>query len=242
MKIRTAALASLLCCGIALAAFAQASNQPIKIALTDDKVGSEPVTFLPMVGDWAVVQDAGKKVLSVDGQQWLRGNAARGLTEKARAIYGSRYDQFMDNVKAFAYFPYTVAKDIDDFQNGEISMRYKLIGGQLDQCAGILFNLKSNGDYLTVRFNAKDHNVVLWTFNKGVRKFVKKGVEDVDVPMLTWNDLKIVVKGTQLQAYMNGKFYIDYKLPEPVSGKVGLWSKTDSASYFDDYTVILAGR
>ena len=36
------------------------------------------------------------------------------------------------------------------------------------------------------------------------------------------------------------KFYIDYKLSEPVSGKVGLWSKTDSASYFDDYTVAFA--
>ena len=167
---------------------------------------------------------------------------AAGVADRAKMLYGERYGEFLDNVKAFAYFPYSVAKDIDDFQNGEIGMRYKLIGGQLDQCAGILFNLKSNGDYLTVRFNAKDHNVVLWTFNKGVRKFVKKGVEDVDVPMLTWNDLKIVVKGTQLQAYMNGKFYIDYKLPEPVAGKVGLWSKTDSASYFDDYTVTLAGR
>ena len=117
MKTRTAALATLLCCGVALAAFAQASDQPIKIALTDDKVGSEPVTFLPMVGEWAVVQDAGKKVLSVDGQQWLRGNAARGLAEKSRAIYGSRYDQFMDNVKAFAYFPYAVATGVKRTQN-----------------------------------------------------------------------------------------------------------------------------
>ena len=60
MKTPTAALASLLCCGIALAAFAQTNGQPIKLALTEDKVGSEPVTFLPMVGDWAIVQDAGK--------------------------------------------------------------------------------------------------------------------------------------------------------------------------------------
>jgi len=59
MKTGTAALASLFFCGIALAAFAQTSNQPIKITLNEDKVGSEPVTFLPMVGDWAVVQDSG---------------------------------------------------------------------------------------------------------------------------------------------------------------------------------------
>ncbi len=242
MTIRSAVLVGVVFCGFLLSAAAQETNRTTKIMLTDDKVGSEPETFLAVVGDWTVAQDGGKKVVSVDGQRWLNGQAARGLAEKARTIYGSRYDQFMDNVKAFAYFPYAVAKDIDDFQNGEISMRYKLLGGQLDQCAGILFNLKSNGDYLTVRFNAKDHNVVLWTFNKGTRKFVKKGVEDVDVPMNTWNDLKISVKGTQLQAFMNGKFYIDYKLAEPVSGKIGLWSKTDSASYFDDYTVTPAGK
>jgi hypothetical protein len=240
MNTRSAFLVAVLLCGFSLAASAQ--DQVKKIVLTDDKVGSEPTTFLSMVGDWTVVQDAGKKVLSVDGQLWLNGQPSRGLAEKARAVYGSRYDQFMDNVKAFAYFPYAVAKDVDDFQNGEISIRYKLIGGQLDQCAGILFNLKPNGDYLTVRFNAKDHNVVLWTFNKGTRKFVKKGVQDVDVPMNSWNDLKITVNGTKLQAFMNGKFYIDFALAEPVSGKIGLWSKTDSASYFDDYTVTLAGK
>ena len=51
----------------------------------------------------------------------------------------------------------------------------RLSPGQLDQCAGILFNLKDNGDYLTVRFNGMEDNVVLWTFNQGVRKFVKRG-------------------------------------------------------------------
>ena len=51
---------------------------------------------------------------------------------------------------------------------------FKLVDGKLDSCAGILFNLKPNGDYLTVRFNGKEDNVVLWTFNKGKRSFVKK--------------------------------------------------------------------
>src|SRR5437667_5847935 len=220
-----------------------ASSGEIRVDLTKERVGHESTKFLSVVGNWSIVEDnSGKKVIAVDGRSWLRGQPSGSLAEKARSIYGARNEEFIDNVKAWAYFPYAVAKDVDDFHDGEIGVWFKIVAGQLDQCAGILFNLKPNGDYLTVRFNAKDHNVVLWTFNKGVRKFVKKGVEDVDVPMNSWNDLKIIVKGTQLQAYMNGKFYIDYKLAEPVAGKVGLWSKTDSASYFDDYTVTLAGR
>ncbi|PYS78198.1 MAG: hypothetical protein DMF70_15260 [Acidobacteria bacterium] len=176
-------------------------------------------------------------MLGVDGRSWLRGQPAGSLAEKARAIYGARNEEFIDNVKAWAYFPYAVAKDIPDFADGEISMRFKIVAGQLDQCAGILFNLKSNGDYLTVRFNGMEDNVVLWTFNKGVRKFVKRGAENVPLARNQWHTLQISVHGTSLQASLNGKHLLDYTLAAPVSGRVGVWSKTDSVSYFDDYTV-----
>ena len=118
--------------------------RPIRVDVGKDKTGGESSKFLSMVGDWMVVEDGGKKVYAVDGRQWLRGNPARGLAEKARTIYGSKHEDFVDNVKAFAYFPISVAKDINDFQNGEISMKFKLISGQLDKCAGILFNVKPN--------------------------------------------------------------------------------------------------
>ncbi len=186
---------------------------------------------------WVVAQDNGKNILMVDGRQWKRGQPAGGLADKARLIYGARHEEFIDNVKAFAYFPYAVAQGIDDFHNGEISVRFQLLEGQLDQCAGILFNLKPNGDYLTVRFNGKEDNLVLWTFNKGKRSFVKKGSEDMPLAMKKWLDMKIRIQGTKLEGYLNGKLLLEYTLAEPVSGKVGVWSKTDSVSYFDGYTV-----
>ncbi len=128
----------------------------LRVDVSNDKVGSEATRFLSVVGNWVVVQDGTKKCLAVDGRQWMRGQPAGGLAEKARAIYGAKHEEFIDNVKAFAYFPYAVAKEIEDFRDGEISVRFKLVSGQLDQCAGILFNLKPDGDYLTVRFNGKD--------------------------------------------------------------------------------------
>lgn len=209
----------------------------IRVDLSRERPGRESTKFLAVVGNWSIVEDGGKRVLGVDGRAWLRGQPAGSLAEKARAIYGSRNEEFIDNVKAWAYFPYAVARDIPDFQNGEISMRFKIVAGQLDQCAGILFNLKSNGDYLTVRFNGMEDNVVLWTFNKGVRKFVKRGAENVPLARNQWHTLQISVHGTSVQASLNGKHLLDYTLAEPVSGKVGVWAKTDSVSYFDDYTV-----
>jgi hypothetical protein len=223
----------------ALAAFAPSSGAQaaMRITVTDDRAGAEPSRFLPLVGNWIIAEDSGRKVVLVDGREWKRGQPANGLADKARAIYGSRHEEFIDNVKAFAYFPIAVAKDVDDFRNGEISMRFKLVGGTLDKCAGILFNVKPNGDYLAVRFNGTEDNLVLWKFEQGKRSFVKKGVENVPIAMNTWHDMKIVVNGTQLEGWLDGRKLLDYTLPAPVTGKVGLWSKTDSMSEFDDFVV-----
>jgi hypothetical protein len=194
-------------------------------------------SFAPMVGYWTVAKEGGKNVLMVDGRQWKKNEPSAGFADKARAIYGSRHEEFIESIKAFAYYPYAVAPGVENFTGGEISMRFQILDGALDQCAGILFNLKPNGDYLTVRFNGKEDNLVLWTFNKGVRKFVKKGAEDMPLKTREWYSMKIAVHGTKLEGTLNGKPLLEYTLPEPVSGKVGVWSKTDSVSYFDDYTV-----
>jgi hypothetical protein len=221
------------------AGIAQKSAKPksIRVDLSKEKAGKESTKFLSVVGNWSILDDGGTKVLGVDGRQWLRGQPAGGLAQNARKIYGSRHEEFIDNVKAFAYFPYAVLKDVDEFHDGQISVRFKLVAGQLDQCAGVLFNLKPNGDYLAVRFNGKEDNVVLWTFVKGKRSFVKKGSENVPLQMNTWHTLEISVQGTNLHASLDGKHLLDYTLAEAVAGKVGVWSKTDSVSYFDQYTV-----
>jgi hypothetical protein len=247
MRFRFALIVALTALSFALPVGAQKAKKAggpksIHVDLSKEKVGAESARFLSVVGNWVVVEDDGKKCLAVDGRQWMRGQPAGGLAQKARSIYGSRHEEFIDNVKAFAYFPYAVAKDIEDFRDGEISLRFKLVSGQLDQCAGILFNLKPNGDYLTVRFNGKEDNVVLWTFNKGKRSFVKKGTENVPLAMNQWNSLKVRVSGTSMQAYLNDKLLLEYALAEPAAGKVGVWSKTDSVSYFDDFTVVQAAK
>ncbi len=239
MKARTFLMLRLVVLIVLAFAVMQCTKSPQRVGVdvSKEKVGGESSKFLSVVGNWVIVDDGGKQVMAVDGRQWQKGQPAGGLAEKAREIYGSRHEEFIDNVKAFAYFPYAVAKEFEDFHDGEISVRFKLVAGQLDQCAGILFNLKPNGDYLAVRFNGKEDNVVLWTFNQGKRSFVKKGSENVPLEMNQWYTLQISVKGTNLQASLNGKHLLDYTLAEPVSGKVGLWSKTDSVSYFDEFTV-----
>lgn len=228
MRTRDIGLIGIILITLSVAGFAQHSKKAtkahlktVKVDLSHERAGRESSKFLGIVGNWSIVDDSGAKVLAVDGRGWLRGQPGGSLAEKARAIYGSRNEEFIDNVKAWAYFPYAVAKDIDDFHDGEISMRFKLVAGQLDQCAGILFNLKPNGDYLAVRFNGKEDNVVLWTFKQGKRSFVKKGTENVPLTMNTWHTLQVSVHGTAIQAALDGKHLLDFTLAEPVTGKIG---------------------
>ena len=117
-----------------------------------------------------------------------------------------------------------------------------MIGGALDRCSGVLFNVKPNGDYLTVRFNGTEDNLVLWTFNNGKRSFVKRGTDNVPLELGTWHEIKVGIHGTKLTGYLDGKLLIEYELKEPVSGKIGLWSKTDSMSEFDAFTVTPAAK
>jgi hypothetical protein len=98
--------------GVSLAALLTFANaaQPLKIDFSDETVGAEPKSFVSVVGVWRIENDGNNKVLVVDGRQWKQGQTAGGIADKARALYGDRYAEFLDRVQAYAYFPYVVAR------------------------------------------------------------------------------------------------------------------------------------
>src|SRR5215218_1031754 len=222
----------------ALAAFALPgiAVQPTKIDFSQETIGADPKSMVPVVGVWRIENDAGEKVLAVDGRHWKEGQSSAGIADKARALYGERYAEFLDRVQAYAYFPYAVLAGVENFTSGEITVRFKGLSGRIDQGAGILFNLKPNGDYLAIRANCLENNLVLWRFEKGKRSSVK-WIRNTPTPSRQWHELKLRVAGTKVEGYLDGKLYLEHTLPQPVSGRVGLWSKADSRMYFDEFRV-----
>lgn len=220
---------------IGLAAVVAAADT-LKLDFAKDTVGAEPTALVSVVGIWRIENEKGRNVLAVDGRQWKEGQSSAGIADKARALYGERYAEFLDRVQAYAYYPYVVSKDVSEFRNGEITVRFEGISGRIDQGAGILFNLKPNGDYLTIRANSLENNLVLWKFEKGKRSSVK-WVRDTPTPSRQWHDLKVRIVGAKVEGWLDGKRWLEHTLPEPVSGRIGLWSKADSHVYFDDFTV-----
>ena len=201
-----------------------------------ETVGAEPKSFTAAVGNWVIVDNGGNKALSVNGSQWVRGQTSAGLADKARALYGERYAEFLDNVQSYAYFPIAVMNEVADFRNGAITLRFKGVAGRIDQAAGILFNVQPNGDYLTLRANPLEDNLVLWQYVKGKRSSVK-WVRNTPSPSGQWHELKLTVVGNKVQGWLNGVLTLSHDLEKPVSGRIGLWSKADSVVYFDDFRV-----
>jgi hypothetical protein len=246
-----------------LAALVYAAD--IKIDLSKEQPGKPPVIFEPIVGTWLVAQDGGDKVIALDGRPWVasKDNPTKLLVETARKLYGTSNEELMDNAKQFAYYPVAILKSVENFSNGTISMKFKTMGGEADRCSGILFNVKPNGDWLTIRYNDTENNVGLWEFHNGIRRNVK--FSDRTKPFMldrsAWHELKMTVNGADFKSWLDGALAIEYTfgsepaagrkgppnpdlvpannpvLRPPVTGKVGLWSKTDSSSYFKDYVV-----
>src|SRR6266567_2865437 len=116
--------------------------QTKRVDFAGETVGREPKSFAPVVGSWLVSKEAGRNVLFIDGRVWKRGQPAGGLADKARELYGARNEEFIESIKAFAYYPIAVYKGLDNFENGEISVRFQMLGGALDRCLLILFNVQ----------------------------------------------------------------------------------------------------
>ena len=236
-----------------------------RVDLSKEQVGKSPTTFEPMVGTWVVARDGADNVVMVDGRPWVasKDNPTRLLIESARRLYGTSNEELMDNAKQFAYYPVAVLKGVDTFSNGTISTRFKTVGGDSDRCSGILFNLKPNGDWLAIRYNDTEKNVALWEFHNGIRRAVRRGREGQwNLDREAWHELKMTVTNAGFKAWIDGGLALEHTLgsepgpgrngapphPDlfpannpvlrpPVSGRVGLWSKTDSTSYFKDYVV-----
>ncbi len=204
----------------------------------DDEKGNGPSRyFLSIVGYWHLTRDGKNTVYAVDGRKWARGTMADSVAEKAKALYGERYAEFLDNVQAYKYFPLSILKGTKNFNRGRISVRFKAISGKIDRAAGIAFDIKKNGDYLVIRANPLENNLVLFRLKHGKRSVVQ-WIRNVKTPSGKWHTLTVVIDGKKVEGYLNGKRYIRYVNKKPISGRIGLWSKADSYVWFDDFTVI----
>jgi hypothetical protein len=132
-------------------------------------------------------------------------------------------------------FPVAVADSVS-LVNLRLSVRCKAVSGKVDQACGLVFRYRDENNYYVVRANALENNVRLYYVKDGKRQ----QFTGWDGPVLaaSWHTLAVELRDDRFQVYWNNKVVIEARdRTFTESGKVGLWTKADSITYFDDLLV-----
>jgi Domain of Unknown Function (DUF1080) len=132
-------------------------------------------------------------------------------------------------------------KDDTSIKDGFIEIKFKAVAGSEDRAAGVVWRAKDAKNYYVARANALEDNFVLYKTVNGTRSPLdivgRKGGYGVSVPVPanTWHSLRIDFKGARFTASFNGKQMFEVEDSTFAdAGKVGLWTKADSVTVFDD--------
>ena len=136
-------------------------------------------------------------------------------------------------------FPWAVRRGAS-LEDGFVEVRFKALEGREDRAGGVVWRWKDGDHYYVARANALENNVSLY-YTEGGRRITIKYV-DAPVPARTWHLLRVDFSGRRIRVALNGKTYIDVEdahIGGP--GAVGLWTKADSVTVFDDFSYGAAG-
>ena len=131
-------------------------------------------------------------------------------------------------------FPWCVKKDVV-INDGFVEVKFKALSGAQDQAGGVMWRWKDSDNYYVARVNALENNISLYYTEKGSRNTIKY----VDTPEIghNWHTLRAEFVGTRIRVLLDSKAYIeldDKHIATP--GSVGVWTKADSVTVFDDFS------
>jgi hypothetical protein len=137
-------------------------------------------------------------------------------------------------------FPWCVRKDTS-LESGFVEVKFKPLGGREDQAGGVVWRWKDGNNYYVARANALEGNVSLYHTEGGRRKTIRY----VDAPVAgnAWHTLRVEFEGSRIRVLLDGKAYIELADSQLAgAGAVGVWTKADSVTAFDDFTFGPAAR
>jgi hypothetical protein len=125
--------------------------------------------------------------------------------------------------------------DSINFKDGEISVDFRANSGKIDQGGGIMWRVIDKNNYYVARFNPLEDNFRFYSVTNGDRRELKSANIKLKKG---WHKMKIIQKGSHFEGYLDGKKLLDADNNSiKNSGGVGLWSKADAATSFDNLTI-----
>jgi hypothetical protein len=132
-------------------------------------------------------------------------------------------------------FPLAVYKPVSA-RDVDVTMRFKPVGGKVDQAGGIAVRLATYDDYYVVRANALEDNVRFYRVVKGRREQIKGA--DAKVVSNQWHTLGLRAEGDRFTVfYDGGELFTAQDATFASPSKVALWTKADSVTHFDSVVI-----
>jgi hypothetical protein len=123
----------------------------------------------------------------------------------------------------------------------DVTVRFKPVSGEEDASGGIVFRF-TGGRYYVIRANALENNFNFYFYDRGRHQIAGARVK---APALgQWHKLRVSAEGDRIKGWLNDQLLIDHRDTRFRSGRIGLWTKADSVTAFDDLVVtpVPAGR
>jgi pyruvate,water dikinase len=189
--------------------------------------------FYTPTGVWRRVTQDGRSLIFEDGSGYGRG-VSSGLAALMGRIVGVKYKEFLDSIEAYFYFPLAIAKE-SFVSNGRLTARARVVGGKIDQVAGLAFAIRDVGNYFVLRINALEDNFALFEYVNG-KRFLRVKVQAA-ITLGQWYEIAVAVQDNLIKGYLDGQLKVEYTADSVLQGFTGLWSRADSVSYFDELTI-----
>jgi hypothetical protein len=125
--------------------------------------------------------------------------------------------------------------DAKPYTDLTLTSRFKPISGKDDQAGGLLFRVQDKDNYYILRANALEDNVNFYIYMGGRRNTLKGA--DVKVQSGQWHELRVEVRASQFRGFLDGQQVVDATDDRFKTGAIGLWTKADSTTCFDDVVV-----
>jgi hypothetical protein len=117
-----------------------------------------------------------------------------------------------------------------------VSVAFKPVAGSVDQAAGVILRAQDENNYYIARANALEGNVRFYKVENGQR--VQLAGSNVPVLRGEWQTLELRARGNTFEILLNGTvLFSATDSTFPAAGRVGLWIKADSLTYFDQFVV-----
>jgi hypothetical protein len=134
------------------------------------------------------------------------------------------------------YFNLCVVDD-SNYKNPEPSVAFKAMRGKLDQGGGVVWRYQNADNYYVARMHPLEDNFRVYHVIAGKRTQLGTK-EDLKVPTGTWHTIRVRQEGDHIECWLDGTKYLDVKDDAiPKAGKVGLWTKADAQTHFDEFRV-----